>query len=252
VRADRSCLRLYDSATFTIDAVEAAALVASFNDHFHARGWRLVAPVAQRWYLFPLEVPEITTVAPARIAGADLDGCLPAGRDAAQWHALLNEVQMLFHEHPVNHAREARGVVPVNSLWPWGGGVHPARIRARVAQVWTEQPLATGLARLAGIPRQPLPSPAPVLRGALASGDNLFVLDALEASARHADLEAWVAGMMRLEQDWFEPLLGLLEDGHLGRLAILPVNGVRFAVTRRGLRRFWRRIRPLAESCSRG
>jgi hypothetical protein len=35
----------------------------------------------------------------------------------------LNEIQMVWHEHPVNLAREERGEVPINSLWLYGGAL---------------------------------------------------------------------------------------------------------------------------------
>ena len=54
--------------------------------------------------------------APGAVAGEDIDRFLPAGRDGKAWHAVMNEVQMLFHDHPVNVAREARGI-PVPDCW---------------------------------------------------------------------------------------------------------------------------------------
>jgi hypothetical protein len=38
-----------------------------------------------------------------------------------EWRRLLNEIQMVWHEHPVNLARAERGEVPINSLWLFGG-----------------------------------------------------------------------------------------------------------------------------------
>jgi hypothetical protein len=252
VRADQACLRLYDSTTFDIDAAEAAALVESFNGFYRERGWRLAAPVPQRWYLHLPGVPDISTVAPANISGGNVDGSLPAGRDAAAWHALLNEVQMLFHDHPVNAAREARGALVINSLWPWGGGILPERVVSRVAQVWTDQPLGAGLARLAGIPWQAVPAGAAGIADALLHGVNLVVLDALQTSARHAEVETWAQGLAQLEQDWFVPLSTWLEGGMLTTLEIYPVTGRRYRLNRSGLRHFWKRIRPLSRSCRRG
>jgi hypothetical protein len=37
------------------------------------------------------------------------------------WRQLVNELQMLWFTHPVNQARQARGLAPVNSLWLFGG-----------------------------------------------------------------------------------------------------------------------------------
>jgi hypothetical protein len=38
---------------------------------------------------------------------------------------LQNEMQMLLYTHPVNDARSARGVLPVNSFWLSGTGALP-------------------------------------------------------------------------------------------------------------------------------
>lgn len=37
------------------------------------------------------------------------------------WRRLTNELQMLWYDHPVNVERYAAGLVPVNSLWLFGG-----------------------------------------------------------------------------------------------------------------------------------
>jgi len=44
-------------------------------------------------------------------------------QDAAgrPWRRLVNELQMLWFDHPVNQARQARGLRPVNSVWLYGG-----------------------------------------------------------------------------------------------------------------------------------
>ncbi|TSE28081.1 hypothetical protein Tther_02368 [Tepidimonas thermarum] len=49
-----------------------------------------------------------------RDAGSD-----PAARTLLR---LLNEAQMLFHDHPVNAERAARGQLPINGLWISGAG----------------------------------------------------------------------------------------------------------------------------------
>ncbi len=44
---------------------------------------------------------------------------------------LQNEMQMLLYTHPVNDARQARGLLPVNSFWVTGAGVLEHAIAAR-------------------------------------------------------------------------------------------------------------------------
>lgn len=38
-----------------------------------------------------------------------------------EWRRFVNELQMLYFNHPVNNQRQAQGLLPVNSLWPVGG-----------------------------------------------------------------------------------------------------------------------------------
>jgi len=47
---------------------------------------------------------------------------MPAGRDGARIRSLMNEIQMLLHEHPVNQGRERARLLPVNGWWLWGFG----------------------------------------------------------------------------------------------------------------------------------
>ena len=55
-----------------------------------------------------------------RITPAVFDTNTPAG---VLLRRLQNEMQMLFYTHPVNDARQARGLLPVNSFWITGAGV---------------------------------------------------------------------------------------------------------------------------------
>jgi hypothetical protein len=252
VRADQARLRLFDASTFSLDPDEASALVETFNYFYDERGWQLQAPHPQRWYLALPQASAMTTVAPGEIGGADIDGFLPAGADSGAWHALMNEVQMLFHDHPVNEARVQRGALPVNSIWPWGGGVLPGTAETPVSGVLTDDPLLIGLAQLAGVSRRDLPGAAGELPALLRDGLNLVVVDHLEKAARYGDAEAWSEGIGQLERAWFAPLLGLLEGGRLHSLALYPVNGRCHTLGRGRLKHFWKRTRPFTSFCHDG
>jgi hypothetical protein len=248
LRADQSCLRLFDSHSFTISREEADALIAAFNAHFQDAGWKLTAPNPQRWYLSLPQPPSLQTVSPARVAGQDIDPCLPRGADAARWHALLNEIQMLFHTHPVNAAREQRGAPPVNSIWPWGGGRLPGKLAPRAVRLLAEHPLATGMARHAGLSLAPLPATAEELLAMRGDGRTLLVDDRLEWPMHYGDIENWLDTLQELETDWFAPLLAALRDGALATLEIHPCMGHSFHINRRCLRRFWKPVRPYEEN----
>jgi hypothetical protein len=67
-------------------------------------------------------VLECTTQPPDAVTGHDVHDSMPAGRDGARIRSLMNEIQMLLHEHPVNARRERARQLPVNGWWLWGFG----------------------------------------------------------------------------------------------------------------------------------
>ncbi|MDD5385037.1 MAG: hypothetical protein PHG89_09180 [Gallionella sp.] len=105
-----------------VGAGEAAQLCVALNEYFVGQGMEFFTPHPQRWYVRVDRLPDIETVSLMQAAGCNVRGLLPKGAEAASWHRIFNEIQMLLFAHPVNEAREARGELPVNSLWLWGGG----------------------------------------------------------------------------------------------------------------------------------
>ncbi|WJW74410.1 hypothetical protein QVG61_07745 [Thiohalobacter sp. IOR34] len=245
LRADHAELRLFDARLLDIEAGEAAALAAAFADSGIAPEWRLEVVTARRWYLHLPESPAIETRPPAAVIGRHIDAYLPQGPQARDWLARLNEVQMLFHAHPVNQARAEQGRPTINGLWPWGGSAAlPLPRPAPWSRFWTEAPLGRGLARLGGLEARPLPTSADDWLNE-AGGRGLLWLDGLETVAARRDLDGWRAALESLEGDWFAPLLDALAGRRLGSLHLVPGDGREYRVDRRRLRRFWRPLRPL-------
>jgi hypothetical protein len=150
---------------------------------------------------------------------------MPVGPDAPRLKSLMSEVEMLFHTHAVNTAREEAGRPPINSLWFWGGGRLPAATGVAPVQIVSGLPLVRGLARWAG-------REAVVAAAVRDIGPESLI------ALRADDLAA-------LERDWFAPLFAALKDGRLTRLDI-HIGGLGdFMLDRSGAQRFWRRGRPL-------
>ncbi len=247
LRADQSCLRLFDAHSFPLTQEEANALVATINDFNAAHGWALSAPHPQRWYLAVPQASAITTRPTAQVAGQHIDPYLPAGADARRWHALMNELQMLLHDHPVNLARERRGEPAINSLWFWGGGELPETLSPQMDALYSDHPLAIGLARHGGVPLHALPADADALLRGMSGGQSLVLLDGLEWPAHYNDIEGWLDELERLEHTWFAPLLAAVQRGGLASLLIDPCHGSRFTTGRLKQRAFWRRRHPFEE-----
>jgi hypothetical protein len=235
-----------DATQFAIAPEESDALVAALNDHFDQSRLGFLALAPARWYLRSAAPLENRAPPLAAARGQRLD----AGRENARVNALVNEIQMVLHAHPVNEAREARGAPPVNGVWLWGGGRLRQPATRAFARVRAAAPLALGLAAAAGGAALPLPGGAARwLEAAPREGIELIVLDALRPPAAYGDAAAWAGELAALERDWFAPLVAALRAGRFGMVTLHAVGAggaLDVETTRQDLRFFWRRPRPLA------
>ena len=239
---------LADARTLAIEADETTALAAAFNQTFAEDGLRLEAPCPERWYLRLPTDPGIRTQTLSAAAGRNINALLPAGPNARHWHTLLTEIQMLFHGHPLNQAREQRRQPMINGLWFWGGGSCPTAARAPTAGLYARDPLVRGLARLSGTAIDPLPERAEDWREAAATEtDSLTVLETTRHDAADGNPAHWIEHIATLERDWFAPCRRWLQTGKLTALHLYPGNGRRYTVTGAARWRFWQRARPLAQ-----
>lgn len=227
---------------------EAAQLCASLNTHFSGAGLRFFAPHPQRWYLRLDKAPAMATRPVAQVAGKNVHAHLPAGADALHWTGVFNEIQMLFFEHAVNQAREARGELPVNSIWLWGGGYASGELVQPFARVYGDSDLAAAFALASGVPCAAAPQTG---RGWSGHGDDAVLLawEGLRRALQQGDLQAWRASVQRFEQACAAPLLAALRAGRIARVTLdAPGEDVtrRFVLARGMAWKLWRRPQNLA------
>lgn len=207
---------------------EAQALADSIGVHF-GDALRPLPRAPQRWYLPFSRPPALITTPRSLAAGHDIQPLLPRGEDAVRVRVWLNEVQMLLHDHPVNQAREARGIAPVNALWPWGGGIRPA-VPRQTLRVACEAPEQRAIVHFAGA----------LL---VAPGDPhaaLIVFDSLSGPVQTGDLPGWRAALGQLDTR-----LARLFRVH-GQISVIdPVRGVVCHTQHLDRWKFWRRLPPL-------
>ena len=241
----RAQVQLVQDGSCTPARAEADALAATLNSHFAADGL-VVRPLRpHRWYLALERAPSLVTHSLPEVLGQDINRYLPHGDERLRWHRILNEVQMLWHEHPVNAAREQRGERPINSVWVWGGGTRPA-VRGRpFGAVWSDDALAVALAVASDSAARALPDSAAALfaEDAHAGDRQLAALPQLRGAAAGGDVERWRATLQSLEHAWFAPLERALRERRLAALAIVALSADecrRYEISRLDAWKFWR------------
>jgi len=180
---------------------------------------------------------------------------LPKGDEAMHWHRIFNEIQMLLFAHPVNEAREARGELPVNSVWLWGGGCSPVEQLQKADEnllsghpygsVSSDDVLAGMFASIANIP---FAGWAGRWSGKEANGEQLLVWNELHRALQRGDLVAWCDALQDFETGYAQPLWQALRSGKIAQLRvdILGGDGVRqMLLTRADAWAFWRNAKPL-------
>jgi len=242
LRVMRDRIVLAGSDILSLTREEADALADALHQHF-GDSLNPLPLHPHRWYLRFSEAPHLTTTPPSLALGCDIDPLQPRGEDAMRFRVMLNEAQMLLHEHPVNQAREARGELPVNSLWLWGGGRQPADCATPVP-LYASNTEALALAGFCNAIRvQALPArlDAPML-----ASDGITLLDSLTHAGQAGDAYSWRNALSELEQAWFVPLLDMLrKTGPQGVRLLDPISGKALHLEARDAWKIWRRPRGL-------
>ena len=204
------------------------ALLPALRTLFGDAGFPIDAPDPSRWYLRLPEGARLPSFPdPEQTLGADMVEIFAEAGDAAdagmrRWRVLLNEAQVVLHNHPWNERRASAGKPPVNSLWFWGGGRLPDRVATAHAQVGSADALVLSLATNAGVPARALPS-------RFESG-----MDGLWDLRDMRDLAT-------LDADWLQPAHAALMRRDIDRLDLDFADGSAYLLSRSQRWRFWRK-----------
>jgi hypothetical protein len=258
VRIAHDHLVLIDPASLELDHAEAASLYAAAKPLIEELGVRVEAPTPTRWYFSGDAFGSLAAASPLRASGRNIEIWLPheagSGQRSRAWMKVQNEVQMAWFEHPVNEAREARGLPAVNSIWLHAQGtLRP--VQSPFAQVRSDAAATRGLSMAAGAAVDAVPASfsawaaqANGSESSNASASALVEIDPFSAPFIQQDWGRWNAAFAALERDWLAPALAALEAGKLAALGLTlcgDTGSVDLSVTRGDLRKFWRR-RPFA------
>jgi hypothetical protein len=231
-------LQLAAPVPLPLEAAEAAELLATMNAHLAGTGFKLRATDDGGWLCACPAGLDCATVDPSLAVGRNLREWLPTGRDASQVRALVNELQMLLHEHRVNEQRAARGLPAVNSVWLWGVGVADAPAAVAGGVLVTDDAWLAGLWRLHGGRVRSVGEFAAVL--AEESGDVRVGFGPMIAGAAAADV------LRSIDEQVLAPARAALSAKGADRV-LLHAGRQSFDITPGARWMFWRRSRPLTE-----
>lgn len=200
----RDHLVLTDQRQMVINEDESRTLFDSAAPLFQELGYDVRFGDTRHWFVRADPWHGLRTTTPDAAAGHNVDVWLPAGEHARAWRKLHNEVQMLWHSHPLNETRELHGQPRINALWLWGGG-------SPEQNVVTHQEIITDEAQI--------------------------------TSALADDWGRWLATMQDLDQAIIAPHLHKLQSNEIDSLTLQLSDATRvrrWRATRLGLKKFWR------------
>ena len=189
VRTDH--VTLDDPAALQLDEAASRELLAVLAPWFVQDGITLHYDQPTRWLAEGAPLAGLATASLERVLHRDLRMWLPDPQRAAHLHRLQSEMQMLLYTHPLNDAREARGLPTVNAFWLHGAGALPA-------------------------------AAAPV------PGTKITVHSELRTPALQEDWPAWVQAWQALDAG---PIAALAAQAARGEAVQLTLSGERSAFT---------------------
>lgn len=152
VQPELSGARLLGCGNLAVSPADAASMVGALQETFAEEGMSLLVGDPQHWQLkVPNYVQVPTFPEPEEALGADLFEQLPKGEDGRRWRALLNEAQVVLHNHRANASRQAEGLPPINSVWLWGAGTLPAWVECGQSRIYSDDLLVWALGHKAGV-----------------------------------------------------------------------------------------------------
>jgi len=130
-QADKTLMEDFSAGHITDQ--EARKVILDLNEEMSSKEIRFYPGVSYR-HLMVLKngaakfsnLEKLKFTPPHDIIGKEVSVFLPKMSELVL--ALMNESQRLLKNHPVNLAREAKGLPPANSIWLWGQGRSPRMI----------------------------------------------------------------------------------------------------------------------------
>ena len=231
---------LTDQRQLDLPEDESHSLFDAAKPLFDEIGKLLLYGDARTWFVRADDWDELNTATADAALGQNVALCLPQGPAERDWRKLHNEIQMLWHAHPVNEERQRRGEKPVNSAWLWGGAAATADTPStRHSELFNLPGWTHALGRS---------SPAPVKQStasdiiAAAPRHGLTILDQLVEPALADNWGEWISRLNTLESTWFAPIYEALKSGKINQVSLVVTHGAdlaEFISGKYSVKKFW-------------
>lgn len=227
LKADKDSATLIPPEQLGLSEADAAIMIRALNDFVAEDGLTFFSRGASEWYMSGRPADALRSYPPSFLANRNASTFLPDGEDAAPWRRLMTEIQMLLHSHPVNQQREQRGLMPVNSVWFWGGAALPdAAAEGPDVILYADEPQGVSLAECLDVACLPLADVVAAVND-LPMVNDIVVIDLSIVQAwLYADAQQLDSELARVNEQWLRPLALQVGTGQLQRVRILTEDGI--------------------------
>lgn len=229
IHVARDHLVLTDQRRLAMSTEESQALFTAAQSMCEELEKTLLYGDAKTWFLRADDWQTLQTASLDAASGHNMDIWIAKGEKAVAWRKLQNEIQMLWHIHPVNQAREERGERTINSVWLHSGSTQAS---AATPVIFADENFDK---TLASITTQRNPT--------------RLCIDQLIEPALNSDWGTWLVNYQALDSDFLTPLLQALNSRTLTQIRLVVSDAQRLATfeTKGKSWQFWRKptIQPL-------
>lgn len=204
----RDHMVMTDPRRLDINEEESQALFNAAKEICEELGKTLVYGDAKTWFLRADEWASLQTASLDAAAGHNMEIWIAKGEHEVAWRKLQNEIQMLWHIHPVNQRRDELGRNTINSVWLHSGS---AELQTLDCQL--------GLKHFSNLYQQTSQQTNK------SDAKQSVLIENLIEPALNSDWGIWLAHMNQLEQDWFAPALQALQNKQFKSLQLVLSNG---------------------------
>ena len=193
LRVDRDRLLISEPELLQLNDMETEQLLTIINNHFDSE--LSIHKYQDNLWLMGcnIDVSEIKSYPIIDIIGENIDEFLHSGNHSLKISSLMNEIQMLLFDQPLNNLRQAEGFLSVNSIWIWN-------------KSFNSQPTLISNNNAIGNPITDLTAQV------IAEPNSFIYLDNLLYSAQYRDSFAWLNNLNQFDKNITSHLLSILDS----------------------------------------